>query len=180
MTKKLAELLNLPEISEGQDSQRDDVTLQETLALIDENKDMIAEVDNALSKIDTALPLVTGLDQADIDMDELSTFAKSKAEDMIDLAFNVDPRFAGPIFQTASVLLGHAITAKTNKMDKKLKMISLQLQKARLDHQIKKDAEAQSDGTTQSDSPLEGKGIVLDRNALLAEVLKKHKPQSDA
>ena len=79
---------------------------------------------------------------------------------------NVEPRFSGVILQTAGTLLGHAITAKTAKLDKKLKMVQLQLAKAKHDHQVKKDA-----GKAQDDSPLDGEGIVLDRNDLLKQIL---------
>jgi len=88
---------------------------------------------------------------------------------MVDLGMNTDPRFAGVILQTASTLLGHAITAKTAKLDKKIKMVQLQLQKARLDHQIKKDA------GTPEEQAIEGQGVVLDRNALLAQILASQK-----
>jgi hypothetical protein len=64
-------------------------------------------------------------------------------------------------------MLGHAITAKTAKLDKKLRMINLQLQKAKLDHQIKKDA------GKATDDPIDGEGIVLDRNDLLKQILGK-------
>jgi hypothetical protein len=63
-------------------------------------------------------------------------------------------------------------------MDKKLRMISLQLQKARLDHQILKDAKAVKEGAEVED-PIDGKGMVLDRNALLAEILKRNKPKAE-
>jgi hypothetical protein len=88
---------------------------------------------------------------------------------MVDLGMNVDPRFSGVILQTASTMLGHAITAKTAKMDKKLKMIQLQLQKAKLDQQIKKDAGKAKD----DEEPIDGKGMVLDRNELLKQILNK-------
>jgi hypothetical protein len=64
-------------------------------------------------------------------------------------------------------MLGHAITAKTAKLDKKLKMIQLQLAKAKLDHQIKKDAGKAQD----ADEPIDGEGVVLDRNDLLKQIL---------
>jgi hypothetical protein len=64
-------------------------------------------------------------------------------------------------------MLGHAITAKTAKMDKKLRMVQLQLQKARLDHQMTKDI--------PEERPVDGQGIVLDRNALLEQILQKNK-----
>lgn len=163
MTKKLESLFNLPEVQDG-------ATTEEVQKVIEENKNIIVEVDNAIDKIDAALPGVTDLDRMDEELDELAKLAKDKAEDLLDLGMNVDPRFGGVIFQTASQLLGHSITAKTAKMDKKLKQIQLQLQKAKFDHQVKKDA-----GKAEDEEPIDGKGMVLDRNALLASILEKNK-----
>lgn len=160
MTKKLEELFNLPSA---------DVTPEEAQAIFEENKDIIAQVDDAIDKIDHALPMVRDLDAGDQELDELAALAKAKFEDMVDLGMNVDPRFSGVILQTASTMLGHAITAKTAKMDKKLKMIQLQLQKAKLDQQIKKDAGKAKD----EEEPIDGKGIVMDRNELLKQILGK-------
>lgn len=165
MTKKLENLLNLPT------STSEDTTPQEALDFIRENQDVITEVDTAISKIDAALPLVRDLEAGDAELDELADLAKSKAEDLMDLGMNIDPRFAGVIMQTAGTMLGHAITAKTAKMDKKLRMINLQLAKARLDHQIKKDAKVIDD----LEEVVDGKGIVLDRNELLREILAGNK-----
>ncbi len=160
MTKKLEELFNLP---------TDGTTPEEAQHTIEENRAIIAEVDQAIDKIDAALPGVRDLDTADSELDELAQLAKSKAEDLIDLGMNVDPRFAGVILQTASTLLGHSITAKTAKMDKKLKMIQLQLAKAKHDHQVAKDLNKD----TGEDGAIEGKGVVIDRNELLAQILGK-------
>jgi hypothetical protein len=164
MTKQLETLLNLPT------STQDETTTQEALEFIKENQEVIAEVDNAISKIDAALPLVRDLETGDAELDELAALAKEKAQDLMDLGMNIDPRFAGVIMQTAGVMLGHSITAKTAKMDKKLRMINLQLAKARLDHQIKKDAKS---GSADEEEPIDGKGIVLDRNELLKQILNK-------
>ena len=166
MTKKLTELLNLPPIPEDTDS-----TAQEALDFIRNNQDVITEVDSAINKIDLALPLVRDLERGDDELDELAKLAKEKAEDLIDLGMNIDPRFAGVIMQTAGTMLGHAITAKTAKMDKKLRMINLQLAKARLDHQIKKDAKSGA----ADEEPIEGQGIVLDRTELLRQILAGNK-----
>lgn len=164
MTKQLEALLNLPT------STQEDTTAQEAMDFIKENQDVITEVDSAISKIDAALPLVRDLEAGDAELDELALLAKEKAQDLMDLGMNIDPRFAGVIMQTAGTMLGHAITAKTAKMDKKLRMINLQLAKARLDHQIKKDAKR---GAAEDDEPVDGKGIVLDRNELLKQILGK-------
>lgn len=144
-----------------------DATPEESKQVIIDNRDVITQVDLAIDKIDAALPLVRDLDTADSELDELAKLAQSKAEDLIDLGMNIEPRFSGVILQTAGMLLGHAITAKTAKIDKKLRMINLQLQKAKLDHQIKKDA-----GTAQ-DQAIDGEGLLLDRNDLLKQILNR-------
>ena len=161
MTKKLSQLFDLPDLpTESAES-------NEAFQTIQENQDIIAKVNDAIDKIDLALPTVRDLEASDAEMDELAELAKSKFEDLMELGLNMDPRFGGVVFQTAGTLLGHAITAKTAKMDKKLRMVQLQLQKARLDHQISKD--------NPDDRPIDGQGIVLDRNALLEQILQKNK-----
>jgi hypothetical protein len=162
MTKKLSELFDLPDIPST-----DSAESSEALKTITENKDVIARVDAAIDKIDIALPTVRDLEASDQEMDELAELAKTSAQDLIDLGMNMDPRFGGVVFQTAGTMLGHAITAKTAKMDKKLRMVQLQLQKARLDHQVSKDS--------PEDRPIDGQGMVLDRNALLEQILQKNK-----
>ena len=161
MTKKLEELFNLPAI---------EATPEETKQVIADNRELITTVDIAIDKIDAALPTVYDLDTGDSELDELAKLAQSKAEDLIDLGMNVEPRFSGVILQTAGIMLGHAITAKTAKLDKKLKMVQLQLAKAKLDYQIKKDAGKAQDA---EDEPTDGKGIILDRNELLKTILGK-------
>ena len=163
MTKKLEELFNLPPA----DATPEDLAEQEQL--IAENQTIIKEVDLAIDKIDAALPTVRDLETGDNELDELASLAKEKAEDLIDLGMNVEPRFSGVILQTAGVMLGHAITAKTAKLDKKLRMVDLQLKKMRLDHQMKQD------GAKPGEAAIEGEGVVLDRNALLAQIMNKPK-----
>jgi len=162
MTKKLADLFDLPDTDNIPL-----VTPNEALQTIAENREIIEQVNDAIDKIDTALPTVRDLSATDQELDDLANLAKDKFQDLMDLGMNMDPRFAGVVLQSASTLLGHAITAKTAKIDKKLKMVQLQLQKARLDHQISKDS--------PEGKPIEGQGIVLDRNALLDQILQKNK-----
>lgn len=163
MTKKLESLLNLPN-SDFTEPEQHTVDAEQ---FVSENRDIISDVDRAIDKIDAALPGVRDLEAGDDELDELANLAKEKAQDLIDLGMNIDPRFAGVIMQTAGTMLGHAISAKTAKMDKKLKTIQLQLQKAKLDHQMAKDNRTSDD----ADDPIEGKGVVLDRNELLRSIL---------
>jgi len=60
-------------------------------------------------------------------MDGLADLATSSYKDLMDLGMQVDSRFSSEIFNVAGTMLGHAIIAKTAKLNKKLKMIELQL-----------------------------------------------------
>ena len=157
MTQKLEELFNLPP--------SDATTPEEAKSSIEENRAIIKEVDLAIDKIDAALPFVNDLDVSDRELDDLSDLAKEKFQDLIDLGMNVEARFSGHILATAGTLLGHAITAKQAKLDKKLRMVDLQLKKARLDQQNSK-----NDGEKLI-TAADGRGVVLDRNELLRQIL---------
>ena len=163
MTQKLEELFNLPPAEE--------TTAESAKSTIEENRAIIQEVDSAIDKIDAALPFVNDLDISDKELDDLSDLAKEKFQDLIDLGMNVEARFSGHILATAGTLLGHAITAKQAKLDKKLRMVDLQLKKARLDAQIAKDNN-KSDGDKIIDAE-DGRAVVLDRNELLKQILGK-------
>ena len=159
MTQKLQELFNLPPA--------EDQTPEQAETTIEENREIIKSVDEAIDKIDAALPFVADLDVSDKELDELSDLAKEKFQDLIDLGMNVEARFSGHILATAGTLLGHAITAKQAKLDKKLRMVDLQLKKARLDAQ-----NAKTDGDKIIEAE-DGKAVVLDRNELLKQILGK-------
>jgi hypothetical protein len=146
-----------------------DIPPEQATAALEEQKSVFADIDNAIDKIDQALPKVKGLDASDQEMDELADMAKNRFNDLMDLGMNMEARFSGQVFQTAGVLLGHAITAKQAKLDKKLRMVDLQLKKMRLDHQLKQD------GVGAGNDTIDGQGVLLDRNALLAQILNKPK-----
>jgi len=157
MTRKLEELFDLPPSSNNDE-----------VSIINEpeesfNLPQTYEGYSNLEKIDAALPAVRGLEASDREMDELAETAMTTYKDLVDLGMNVEARFSSEIFSVASSLLGHAITAKTAKMNKKLKMIDLQLKKAKLDADNNDD-----DSSTAS-------GHVLDRNELLAKLLNTNK-----
>lgn len=156
MTRKLEELFNL--------SQDEDKS--EELQLPPETQEVTESALNNLEKIENALPQVRGLETADIEMDQLADLAQNSYKDLMDLGMQVDSRFSSEIFGVAGTMLGHAITAKTAKVSKKLKMIELQLKKAALDQkQNSKDKEIDN-------TPL-GEGKALDRNEILKALLDK-------
>ena len=119
-------------------------------------------MDSTIDKIELALPAVRGLESSDGEMDELAAMAVKEFNNLLDLGMQVDSRYASEIFNVASQMLGHAITAKNAKINKKLKIIELQLKKARLD----------IDSGSDSNLPT-AEGHILDRNELLNRLLRK-------
>jgi archaellum component FlaC len=89
MTRKLEELFNLPP----------GATLDNDLPVaVEEQREQIQAIDQAIDKIDNALPAVKGLDATDTEMDELADLAKDSYRDLMDLGMQVDSRFASEIF----------------------------------------------------------------------------------
>ena len=157
MSKKLEELLDLPDskeiIKQEKAKNKQEVVKQQNDTLRD-----IAEMD----KISAALPQVKGLGElADNELGEVADKAMEAYEDLMDLGMNVDSRYSGRVFEVAGQMLKTNLDAKVAKLDKKLKMVELQLKKEKLD----------KDGKVDGDSIVQGEGyIVTDRNSLLEKL----------
>lgn len=162
MTKKLEELFDLPSTEEPTDSDHSEPGND-----IEANLPVLPETLAALDKIEAALPAVRGLEASDAEMDDLADKATKEFDNLMDLGMNVDSRYASEIFAVASQMLGHAITAKNAKLNKKLKMIELQMKKLKLDREAPQDDPAMP--TAQ--------GHVINRNDLLAHLLKDRADQ---
>lgn len=158
MTRKLEELFDLPPSTAAE------TTEPETLPV---TQIQLQEIDATIDKIDQALPAVRGLDASDAEMDELASKAQETFDNLMDLGFNVDSRYASEIFAVAGTMLGHALTAKTAKLNKKLKMVELQLKKARMD------ADTRGNEPTAT-----AHGQVLSRNDLL-DMIKGTRDQNN-
>ena len=156
MTKKLEELLDLPDskeiIKQDQKKASKEVVAQQNETLRD-----IAEFD----KISAALPAVKGLgEMADPELNEVAQKAMDAYDDLMDLGMNVESRYSGRVFEVAGGMLKTSLDAKVAKLDKKLKMVELQLKKEKMDKDGKPD-----------DELIQGEGyIVTDRNSLLEKL----------
>jgi hypothetical protein len=159
MTRKLEELFDLPP------SGYDNETMEP--ATVPATQIQLQEIDATIDKIDQALPAVRGLDASDAEMDDLANKAQETFDNLMDLGFNVDSRYASEIFAVAGTMLGHALTAKTAKLNKKLKMVELQMKKVKLDRDVQGDEPAQT-----------AHGQVLSRNDLL-EMIKGSQSQNN-
>lgn len=160
MTQKLIELFDLPTNTAEPETEPEVSTQDMICALGLSPEDSMETAMTTLEKIEAALPQVTGLDSADSELDDLAKMATDSFAELSDLGMQVDSRFAGEIFSVASSMLGHAITAKTAKINKKLKMLDAQVKLA----QLAAKKESQTQAVT---SVSEGVGTLLDRNELL-------------
>ncbi len=114
-------------------------------------------------KISASLPKVTGLgDISDSELDELAKRATDAYDDLMDLGMNVEARYSSRVFEVASSMLKNAIDAKSAKIDKKLKIIELQLKKQALD---------QKNVATDDQMNIQAAGVIVtDRNSLLEKL----------
>ena len=155
MTKKLEQLLDLPEAEKPELISPKKLGTQTAIVNL---QNQLEEFD----KISSALPQVKGLgDMSDAELDGLAGKAEQAFDDLMDLGMNVEAKYGSRMFEVAANMLNAAVTAKTNKIDKKLKMVELQLKKLAID---KKNA-------NEGDDPVEGQGfIITDRNSLLEKL----------
>jgi hypothetical protein len=160
MTKRLEELLDL------------ESTEQEIVTPVSSDTAPVPVIDleaklEEFDKISAALPRVKGLgDISDSELDALANKAEKAYDDLMDLGMNVEARYGSRMFEVAAQMMNAAITAKTNKIDKKLKMVDLQLKKLAIDKK-----HGQESGNT-----VEGEGyIITDRNSILEKLKNLNK-----
>ena len=154
MTKKLEDFFNV----ESTDTEEELPLVSEPPKPIESTLVTVHEQLTIADRIDKALPTVRGLDVEDKDLDDYAARAMDSYDRLMDLGFNMDDRNAGKVFEVASTMMSNAITAKTAKLDKKLKMIDLQLKAAKLAQTAK----------TEDDNGPQGLGdLTTDRNAIL-------------
>jgi uncharacterized protein involved in propanediol utilization len=157
MTKKLEDLLNLPESKDiiNQDDKQQKKPKKTHIPT--ETLEQLQEYD----KIAAALPSVKGLgDIGDAELDEVSEKSMAAYDDLMDLGMNVEARFSGRIFEVAGQMLKVNLDSKVAKLDKKLKMVELQLKKEKLDKEA-----------NPEQNIIQGEGVlVTDRNSLLEKL----------
>jgi hypothetical protein len=158
MTKKLQEIFDLPVDTDPLVTPDKETTPVTTINL----EDRLEEFD----KIAAALPRVKGLgDMADSELDALAAKAEQAYDELMDLGMNVEARYSTRMFEVAGQMLNAAITAKTNKIDKKLKMVDLQLKKLAIDRK-----------NGSGEGAVEGEGYILtDRNSILEKLKNMNK-----
>ena len=160
MTKRLNEIFDLPEDTAPLVEPKTETVSVEPIDL--------QEKLEAFDKIAAALPRVKGLgDVSDLELDGLAAKAEAAYDDLMNLGMQVEARYGARMFEIAAQMMNAAITAKTNKIDKKLKMVDLQLKKLAID---------KKNGNESAPDTVDGQGFILtDRNSILEKLRKLDK-----
>jgi len=140
---KLEEIFELPDLDEVKSVT---VTSEDVHAALEQAE----EIEKEFEKIDH-------FDQHDDEMDELAELAKQAHKDLQELGMNVEVKHAGEIFSSSSQMLKIAVDAKNLKVEKKLKLLKLQLDKMRIDRM----------GGADTSNTVDGTAVALDRNEIL-------------
>jgi len=154
---KLEEVLELPKLALAENTETVSEPSEEE---VKEALQKAQDLENQLDKID-------GYDQHDEEMDDLAQMAIQAHKDLQELGMNVEIRHAGEIFSSSSQMLKIAVDAKNLKVEKKLRLMRLQLDKMRIDRMSKDD----------SDNTITGQVTRIDRTELLK--MLKDLPSSD-
>jgi hypothetical protein len=154
MTKKLETLLNIEEkaplkIKSNEETQAEVASIQQSY--------------NEITEMAKGLPRIRELENlGERELEKLAKKAEAAYDDLMDLGMNVEVRYASRIFEVASSMLGHSISANTAKIDKKLKAVDMQLKKLKMENRAPEDD--MIDGTAY---------VTLDRNELMSKLSGK-------
>lgn len=136
--------------------------LEETFDIPELNS-MVPDPEEALDQADALSDTYANTDPDqlhDEEMDEIAQLALEYGKSLHDLGMNVEVKHAGEIFTASGNMLKIASDARNAKMEKKLKLMKLELDRLKLDRSLPENPELieQSQVT------------VLDRNDLLTQI----------
>lgn len=147
MSKQFEQLENALDLPPLDSVQPEQLSQEEIVAALEHAQ----EIEKEFDKIDA-------YDKHDNEMDELANLAIQAHKDLQDLGMNVEIKHAGEIFSSSSQMLKIAVDAKNLKVEKKLKLLKLQLDKMRIDKLA---------GNNSDSNIVEGTAVALDRNEIL-------------
>ena len=179
MTSKIEDELNLPRLKDALaqiNDQGEETEEAEEETTIDDPQaaESYQQAVQKTKKLENDLIDWESIEKHDREMDEVSSEAMDSYKDLMDLGMNVESKHSGQIFEPAVQMLKIALDARNSKSEKKLRLMRLQLEQARLQRDLNKD---------NDENPAEGgegeDAITTDRNSLLhmLDEMKKNKGQ---
>lgn len=161
----ITDMLNLPSLEEA--LQEEGVTLDAAETPEDVTEPNEQDIQKTVEKLHALTAKMALLDGADhrAAMDELYKEILGHARDLMDYGFNIDSPRARGIFEVASTMYGHAMSAANSKRDMEIKTLKLALDQRKLELDEKRNQGDQA--ATIDDSHTI---IVEDRNELIKRI----------
>lgn len=154
--KALEETFDMPSIDESESETGEIPSTEDVANALEQAKDLEKHFNK-----------MNHYDKHDEEMDMLADLAVEAHKNLQDLGMNVEIRHAGEIFSSSSQMLKIAVDAKNLKVEKKLKLMKLQLDKMKVDSLVNKDSDT-----------VDGTAVKLDRNELLEQLKKIQNSES--
>jgi len=170
MTDKIEDELNLPRLKEVLKTLKEENNEKETDKKLDNPKAIDAWVTalKNIKKIDKSLNDFDYLGSHATEMDEISKEAINSYKDLIELGFNVETKHSGQIFDPATQMLKVALEARNSKVEKKLKYMRLELDKAKFERDLNNENSDNFITVGENEDT-----ILAERNSLLEKIREK-------
>lgn len=176
MTAGLDNFFNLPPLDEILKDQGIDVHTEKS-----EDKPVkpppteedIQKAVTALHDLTACMAMLEGTDHSE-GMEELYKEILTHARDLMVYGFNIEQTRARGVFEIASLMYGHAISAKNSKRDAQLKAMKLALDRRKVDLEEKRTNHAigQNQAATMDN---DGTIVIEDRNELIKRLREQIK-----
>lgn len=132
MTRKLEDELNIPATYEDDHFEHDDVDIDSREQAINTANAIMSSLSTS-EKIDAALPSISGLEVHDREMDDISKRAIDAYDELVHLGRASPVMYSCKVYEVAGQVLKTAMDARDSKINKKIKLLELQMKKMKLD-----------------------------------------------
>jgi hypothetical protein len=158
----ITDMLNLPSLEDALKEQGVDAADSTPIEPPDEQQ--INNTVDKLHQLTARMAMLDGTDHSDA-MEAIYKEILGHARDLMAYGFNIDSPRARGIFEVASSMYGHAMTAANSKRDAQLKAMRLALDRRKVDLEEKRTNHAigQQAATINEDNTI----VVEDRNELI-------------
>lgn len=137
----------------------------------------LSEFEPVISKATEISRQIRDTENVDKDFDDLSKRSMEVFELLVDIGQNIEDKHVSDIFDVASKMMTNSISAKSQKMERKLKSINLEIQnyKASIEQQ-KFDQKIKEKSNNGDDSKVidgDSKSIAISREDLIQQILNQ-------
>lgn len=177
--QKLNKVFDLPEDNDDDD---DNQNTSEEKNNVEIKKDEYGLYDYeslspVISKADEISREIKKTDRSDTDFDELSQRSIEVFEMLVDIGQNIEDKHVADVFDVASKMMTNSISAKTHKMERKIKALNLEIQNQKVDVENRKLEQRIKERRQRGEDtkPIEGDSeqIEMNRDELIKKLLQQ-------